>query len=64
MEEINLVESFDEHKIFYLLYSRERIEQMVFKGDDMYKWIEKYGDESRVFNESDVINFIKKHKIA
>jgi hypothetical protein len=53
-----------EHKIFYLLHSRERIEEKTFKGNDAKEWIAKYGPENAaVFKESEVLNFIKKHKI-
>lgn len=52
-----------EHKIFYLLHSRERIEEQTFKGGDAKEWIAKYGPENNVFKESEVLNFIKKHKI-
>jgi hypothetical protein len=52
-----------EHKIFYLLHSRERIEEKTFKGNDAKEWIAKYGPEANVFKESEVLNFIKKHKI-
>jgi hypothetical protein len=52
-----------EHKIFYLLHSRERIEDKTFKGNDAKEWIAKYGPEANVFKESEVLNFIKKHKI-
>jgi hypothetical protein len=52
-----------EHKIFYLLHSRERIEDKTFKGHDAKEWIAKYGPENSVFKESEVLNFIKKHKI-
>ena len=52
-----------EHKIFYLLHSRERIEEHTFKGRDVKEWIAKYGPENNVFKESEVLNFIKNHKI-
>jgi hypothetical protein len=52
-----------EHKIFYLLHSRERIEEQTFKGKDAKEWVAKYGPENMVFKESEVLNFIKKHKI-
>jgi len=52
-----------EHKIFYLLHSRERIEEKTFKGNDAKEWVAKYGLEANVFKESEVLNFIKKHKI-
>jgi hypothetical protein len=52
-----------EHKIFYLLHSRERIEDKTFKGKDAKEWIAKYGPEANVFKESEVLNFMKKHKI-
>jgi hypothetical protein len=52
-----------EHKIFYLLHSRERIEEHTFKGNDAKEWVAKYGPENNVFKESEVLNFIKKHKI-
>jgi hypothetical protein len=52
-----------EHKIFYLLHSRERIEDKTFKGNDAKEWIAKYGPEATVFKESEVLNFMKKHKI-
>jgi len=52
-----------EHKIFYLLYSSERIEEHTFKGNDAKEWLAKYGPENNVFKESEVLNFIKKHKI-
>ena len=52
-----------EHKIFYLLHSRERIEEQTFKGKDAKEWVAKYGPENTVFKESEVLNFIKKHKI-
>ena len=52
-----------EHKIFYLLHSRERIEEHTFKGYDAKEWVVKYGPEANVFKESEVLNFIKKHKI-
>jgi hypothetical protein len=52
-----------EHKIFYLLHSRERIEEKTFKGNDAKEWVAKYGPEATVFKESEVLNFIKKHKI-
>jgi len=52
-----------EHKIFYLLHSRERIEEKTFKGNDAKEWVAKYGPEANVFKESEVLNFIKKHKI-
>ena len=52
-----------EHKIFYLLHSRERIEEQTFKGEHAKEWIAKYGPENNVFKESEVLNFIKKHKI-
>lgn len=52
-----------EHKIFYLLHSRERIEEQTFKGVDAKEWITKYGPENYVFKESEVLNFMKKHKI-
>jgi hypothetical protein len=52
-----------EHKIFYLLHSRERIEDKTFKGNDAKQWVAKYGPEANVFKESEVLNFIKKHKI-
>ena len=52
-----------EHKIFYLLHSRERIEEHTFKGNDAKEWVAKYGPENAVFKESEVLNFIKKHKI-
>jgi hypothetical protein len=52
-----------EHKIFYLLHSRERIEEHTFKGNDAKEWVAKYGPEANVFKESEVLNFIKKHKI-
>lgn len=52
-----------EHKIFYLLHSRERIEEQTFKGEHAKQWIEKYGPESNVFKESEVLNFMRKHKI-
>jgi len=52
-----------EHKIFYLLHSRERIEEKTFKGNDAKEWVAKYGPENNVFKESEVLNFIKKHKI-
>ena len=52
-----------EHKIFYLLHSRERIEEKTFKGKDAKEWVAKYGPENAVFKESEVLNFIKKHKI-
>jgi len=52
-----------EHKIFYLLHSRERIEEQTFKGKDAKEWVAKYGPEANVFKESEVLNFIKKHKI-
>ena len=52
-----------EHKIFYVLHSRERIEEQTFKGNDAKEWIAKYGLEANVFKESEVLNFIKKHKI-
>lgn len=52
-----------EHKIFYLLHSRERIEEQTFKGKDAKEWVAKYGPENNVFKESEVLNFIKKHKI-
>ena len=52
-----------EHKIFYLLHSRERIEEQTFKGKDAKEWVAKYGPEATVFKESEVLNFIKKHKI-
>jgi hypothetical protein len=46
-----------------LLHSRERIEDKTFKGHDAKEWIAKYGPENSVFKESEVLNFIKKHKI-
>jgi hypothetical protein len=52
-----------EHKIFYLLHSRERIEEQTFKGKDAKEWVAKYGPENTVFKESEVLNFMKKHKI-
>ena len=52
-----------EHKIFYLLHSRERIEEQTFKGKDAKEWVAKYGPENAVFKESEVLNFMKKHKI-
>jgi hypothetical protein len=52
-----------EHKIFYLLHSRERIEEQTFKGNDAKEWIAKYGPEANVFKESEVLNFMRKHKI-
>jgi len=52
-----------EHKIFYLLHSRERIEDKTFKGNDAKEWVAKYGPEATVFKESEVLNFMKKHKI-
>jgi len=52
-----------EHKIFYLLHSRERIEEHTFKGKDAKEWVAKYGPENTVFKESEVLNFMKKHKI-
>jgi len=52
-----------EHKIFYLLHSRERIEEKTFKGKDAKEWVAKYGPENAVFKESEVLNFMKKHKI-
>ena len=52
-----------EHKIFYILHSRERIEEKTFKGNDAKEWITKYGPETTVFRESEVLNFMKKHKI-
>ena len=52
-----------EHKIFYLLHSRERIEEQTFKGEHAKEWIAKYGPESNVFKESEVLNFMRKHKI-
>jgi hypothetical protein len=52
-----------EHRIFYLLHSRERIEEQTFKGNDAKEWIVKYGPETGVFKESEVLNFKKKHKI-
>jgi hypothetical protein len=52
-----------EHKIFYLLHSRERIEEQTFKGNNAKEWIAKYGPENYVFKESEVLNFKKKHKI-
>lgn len=52
-----------EHKIFYLLHSRERIEEKTFKGKDAKEWVAKYGPEATVFKESEVLNFMKKHKI-
>jgi hypothetical protein len=52
-----------EHRIFYLLHSRERIEEQTFKGNDAKEWIVKYGPEANVFKESEVLNFKKKHKI-
>lgn len=52
-----------EHKIFYVLHSRERIEEKTFKGNDAKEWITKYGPETAVFRESEVLNFMKKHKI-
>lgn len=52
-----------EHRIFYLLHSRERIEEQTFKGNDAKEWITKYGPENNVFKESEVLNFMKKHKI-
>jgi hypothetical protein len=52
-----------EHKIFYLLHSRERIEEKTFKGNDAKEWVAKYGPEATVFKESEVLNFMKKHKI-
>jgi hypothetical protein len=52
-----------EHKIFYLLHSRERIEEQTFKGKDAKEWVAKYGPEATVFKESEVLNFMKKHKI-
>ena len=52
-----------EHKIFYLLHSRERIEEQTFKGNDAKEWITKYGPENAVFKESEVLNFMRKHKI-
>ncbi len=52
-----------EHKIFYLLHSRERIEEQTFKGKVAQEWIAKYGPEATVFKESEVLNFMKKHKI-
>jgi len=52
-----------EHKIFYLLHSRERIEEQTFKGNDVKEWITKYGPGNAVFKESEVLNFKKKHKI-
>jgi hypothetical protein len=52
-----------EHRIFYLLHSRERIEEQTFKGNDAKEWIAKYGPEANVFKESEVLNFKKKHKI-
>jgi len=52
-----------EHKIFYLLHSRERIEEQTFKGNDVKEWITKYGPVNAVFKESEVLNFKKKHKI-
>jgi hypothetical protein len=52
-----------EHKIFYLLHSRERIEEQTFKGNDAKEWVAKYGPENAVFKESEVLNFMKKHKI-
>jgi hypothetical protein len=52
-----------EHKIFYVLQSRERIEEKTFKGENAKEWITKYGPETTVFRESEVLNFMKKHKI-
>lgn len=52
-----------EHKIFYLLHSRERIEEQTFKGEHAQQWIAKYGPDNEVFKESEVLNFMKKHKI-
>lgn len=52
-----------EHKIFYVLHSRERIEEQTFKGEHAKEWIAKYGPENNVFKESEVLNFMKKHKI-
>ena len=52
-----------EHKIFYVLHSRERIEEQTFKGEHAKEWIVKYGPENNVFKESEVLNFMKKHKI-
>ena len=52
-----------EHKIFYLLHSRERIEEQTFKGEHAKEWIAKYGPDNEVFKESEVLNFMKKHKI-
>lgn len=52
-----------EHKIFYLLHSRERIEEKTFKGEHAKEWIAKYGPKNNVFKESEVLNFMKKHKI-
>lgn len=52
-----------EHRIFYLLHSRERIEEQTFKGEHAKEWIAKYGPESNVFKESEVLNFMRKHKI-
>jgi hypothetical protein len=46
-----------------LLHSRERIEEHTFKGNDAKEWVAKYGPEANVFKESEVLNFIKKHKI-
>lgn len=63
MEEQLEVISNLEHKVFYLLHSRERIEEKTFKGENAKEWITKYGPETVVFRESEVLNFIKKHKI-
>lgn len=63
MEEQLEVISNLEHKIFYVLHSRERIEEQTFKGEYAKEWITKYGPESNVFKESEVLNFMKKHKI-
>lgn len=52
-----------EHKIFYLLHSRERIEEQTFKGEHAKEWIAKYGPDNEVFKESEVLNFMRKHKI-
>lgn len=52
-----------EHKIFYLLHSRESIEEQTFKGKVAQEWVAKYGPEANVFKESEVLNFMKKHKI-
>lgn len=52
-----------EHKVFYILHSRERIEEYTFKGKVVQEWIAKYGPDNMVFKESEVLNFMKKHKI-